>query len=71
MEWCVIQNIQDAKHEKELAEREEILFGLSNRQLDKVKSAMALIWKHKDAVTALVKWSGQLPGAFSKGFAAG
>jgi hypothetical protein len=37
----------------------------------KVKSAMTLIWKHKDAVTALAKFSGRLLGAFSKGFAAG
>src|ERR1700722_4301811 len=43
MVWWVIQNIQDAKDEKELAEREELLFGLSKRQVDKVKSAMALI----------------------------
>jgi AAA ATPase-like protein len=69
MEWWVVQNIQDAQDAKELAEREEILFGLSNRQVDRVKSAMSLIWKHKDAVTALVKWSGSVAGAFTKGFA--
>jgi len=68
MEWFVIQDLQDAKDEKELAERQEILFGLSNKQLEKVKGAMSLIWKNKDAVTAMVKWTGQLAGAFSKGF---
>jgi hypothetical protein len=68
MEWWVIQSIRDAKDEKELAEREEILCGLSKKQVDKVKSAMSLIWRHKDDVTALVKWSGQLAGAFAKGF---
>ena len=44
-------------------------FGLSNKQLEKIKGAMGLIWKNKDAVTALVKWSGKLAGAFTKGFA--
>jgi len=68
MEWFVIQDLQDAKDEKELAERQKILFGLSNKQLEKVKGAMSLIWKNKDAVTAMVKWTGQLAGAFSKGF---
>src|ERR1700691_188090 len=68
MEWFVIQDLQDAKDEKELAERQEVLFGLSNKQVDKVKGAMSLMWKHKDAVTALVKFSGRLAGAFSKGF---
>jgi hypothetical protein len=69
-EWLVLRQIEGAKDEGELRDRQKLLFGLSHRDGERISKAMHLIWKNKDAVRAGVKWFGGIVGSFGKGVVA-
>jgi hypothetical protein len=68
MAWWVLQWIEDSPDEAELKERQKILFGLSTKQVEQIKSVMGQIWHNKDAVKEVAKFAGEVAGAAVKGF---
>ena len=66
-EWLVLQQIEGAKDEAELAERQKLLFGLARRDVARISNAMHLMWEKKDTILAAVKWVGGIVGSFGKG----
>jgi len=71
MEWWVIKEIENSDDEA-LQQRQKVFLNLmSHRQLERVTNTIKTLWEHKDDIQSLVKWVGELAGAFPKGFIGG
>ena len=71
MEWWVIKEIENSDDEA-LQQRQKVFLNLmSHRQLERVTTAIKTLWEHKDDIQSLVKWVGELAGAFPKGLIGG
>jgi hypothetical protein len=71
LEWWVIKELENARDEGELAQRQRVLLHLSRKQVDQLKTAMQWVWSHKEAAKAVVNWFGSLVGAFAGGVVGG
>lgn len=71
MEWWVIKEIENSDDDA-LQQREKVFLNLmSHKQLKQVTNVVRALWEHKDDVQSLVKWVGELAGAFPKGLIGG